>query len=74
MNSLLGNNNIMGQAMSAMMSGQSPQQFLMGLAKTHPQLKGLDFSNLQNVAQSLCNQKGVNMNDAINNIKSSMPQ
>ena len=72
MNSLF-NGNVMGQAMSAMMSGQSPQQFLMNLAKTHPQLKGMDFSNLQNVAQNLCNKKGVNMNDEIAKIKSSLP-
>ena len=74
MNSIMGNSNVMGKAMSAMMSGQSPQQFLMDLAKTHPQLQGMDFSNLQNVAQNLCNRKGVNMNDEISKIQSLMPK
>ena len=67
MNSTM-NGNMMMKAMSAMMSGQNPRQFLMDLAKTMPQLQGIDFNNLQQTAQNLCNQKGVNMNDALKQI------
>ena len=70
MNSTMGNNNMMMKAMSAMMSGQNPRQFLSELAKNDPRLQGMDFNNLQQTAQNLCNQRGVNMNDAINQIKS----
>ena len=72
MNSIRGNGNIMGQAFSAMMSGQRPQEFLSNLAKTNPRLQGLDMNNLQQTAQNLCNQRGVNMNDMMNKIKSGM--
>ena len=70
MNSIKGNNNMMMKAMSAMMSGQNPRQFLSDLAKTDPRLKGMDFNNLQQTTQNLCNQSGINMNDALNQIKS----
>ena len=38
-------NNIMMQAVGAMMRGESPQSFLQSLAKNNPQLQGLDLSN-----------------------------
>ena len=57
-----GNNNIMMQAFGAMMRGESPQQFLQGLAQNNPALKGMDFSNLQQTAQQVCNAQGVDMN------------
>ena len=72
MNSTMGNGNIMMRAMQAAMSGQNPRQFLSDLAKNDPRLQGIDFNNLQATAQNLCNQKGINMNDALNQIKGSM--
>ena len=63
MNSLMGGN-IMMQAMGAMMRGESPQSFLQGLARNNPALQGLDFSNLQNTAQTVCNERGVDINSA----------
>ena len=57
MNSLMGGN-IMMQALGAMMRGESPQMFLQNLAKNNPALQGMDFSNLENTAQKLCNEKG----------------
>ena len=71
MNSTM-NSNMMMKAMYAMMSGQNPRQFLMDLAKSTPQLQGIDFNNLQQTAQNLCGQKGINMNDALNQIRSFM--
>ena len=58
--------NIMARAMSAMMSGKSPQEFL----KSIPQLNGMDFSNIQGTAQKLCQEKGVNYEEAKNVISS----
>lgn len=66
-----GNNNIMLQAMGAMMRGESPRQFLQNLAQNNPQLQGMDFSNLQQTAQQVCNDKGVDMNSKMKEIKSS---
>lgn len=70
MNMLGGNNNIMLQAMGAMMRGESPKQFLSNLAQNNPQLKGLDFNNLEQTAQTVCNNNGVDMNSKMNELKS----
>jgi hypothetical protein len=63
MNSLLknmgGGGNVMMQAFAAMMSGQSPKEFLTNLAKTRPELQGMDFDNLEKTANEVCDKKGV---------------
>lgn len=62
---LLGNqNNIMMQAVGAMMRGESPQMFLQNMAKTNPQLQGLDLNNLNGTAEQLCKQNSINIEDA----------
>ena len=58
--------NMMAMAMQAMMSGKSPHEFL----KSIPQLNGMDLSNIQGTAQKLCQEKGVNYEDAKNLISS----
>ncbi|MBR4406094.1 MAG: hypothetical protein IKT30_06945 [Bacteroidaceae bacterium] len=70
---MLGNNNIMMQAFGAMMRGETPQQFLQNLARSNPALQGVDLNNLQQTAQQLCNEKGVDMNAKIEEIKSQFP-
>ena len=70
---MLGNNNVVMQAFGAMMRGESPKQFLQNLAQNNPQLQGLDLNNLQQTAQQVCNQNGIDMNAKINEIKSQLP-
>lgn len=70
---MLGNNNVVMQAVGAMMRGESPKQFLQNLAQNNPQLQGLDLNNLQQTAQQVCNQNGIDMNAKINEIKSQLP-
>lgn len=60
--------NILMQAMGAALRGESPQDFMQNLAKTHPQLRQLDLSNLQQTAQQVCQQNGVDMQQMINQI------
>jgi hypothetical protein len=62
------NGNPMMQAVMSMMRGESPQQFLQSLAKSNPQLQGLDLSNLEQTAKTLCNKKGVDVNEAITKV------
>ena len=57
--------NILMQAIGAAMRGESPQQFMQNLANTHPQLKQYDLTNLQQTAQQVCQQNGVDMQSAI---------
>ena len=48
----------MMQAVGAMIRGESPQQFMQNLARTNPQLQGLDLNNLDQTAQDLCKKNG----------------
>ena len=65
---MLGNNMLM-QAMGAMMRGESPQSFLQGLANSPPQLQGLDFNNLEETARTLCEKNNVDMNQLADKIR-----
>lgn len=59
---------ILMQAMGAALRGETPQDFLSKLAESHPQLRQYDLSNLQQTAQQICQQNGVDMQQAINSI------
>ena len=63
MNSLMGGN-IMMQAFGAMMRGESPRAFLSNLAKSNPAMQGLDFNNIEKTAQNICNERGIDINEA----------
>ena len=56
------NNNIMMQALGAMMRGESPQMFLQNLARSNPALQGLDLTNINATAQKVCQEHGVDAN------------
>ena len=66
---LQGNNNIMMKAFGAMMRGESPQQFLKGLASTNPQLQGLNLDDLEGTAKTLCEKNNVDMNQLADQIR-----
>ena len=59
-------NSVMRAAFLAMMSGQSPQEFL----KTLPQCQGMDLSNLTETSKQLCQQKGIDYEQAKANVSS----
>ena len=64
---MLGGNpqsNIMMQAVGAMLRGESPQTFLQNLAKSNPELQGLDLSNPSQAAEKLYKDKGQDINAA----------
>ena len=60
--------NILMQAFGAALRNESPQEFLQNLARSHPQLKQYDFSNIQQTAQQICQQNGVNAQDVVNKL------
>lgn len=62
-------NNIMMQAVGAMLRGESPQTFLRKLAETNPQLQGLDLDHPDQAAQKLCEQNGQDYTQAKANIR-----
>lgn len=44
------------------------------ILQSHPELKNVDINNpqqMQQVAQQICNQRGININEAINQMKNS---
>ena len=71
---LTGNSNVMMQAIGAMLRGESPQQFLQNLAKTQPQLQGLDLSNPDKAAKDLYAQNGQDYNAAKTSIMEKVNQ
>ena len=66
---MLGNNNMMMQALGAMMRGESPKDFLKNLANTNPQLQGLNLDDLEGTAKSLCEKNNINMNELASKIQ-----
>lgn len=62
-------NNMMMQALGAMMRGENPQDFLKRMANTNPQLQGLNFDDLEGTAQALCEKNNVNMEQLAEQIK-----
>ena len=60
--------NIMMQAVGAMIRGESPQTFLQNLAKTRPELSGLDLSDPNKAAEKLYKEKGQNIDAAKSSI------
>ena len=67
-------NNIMMQAVGAMMRGESPKSFLQNLATNNPQLKGLDFNNLGQTAEKLYSERGQDINAARSSIMNKVGQ
>ena len=66
--------NVMMQAIGAMIRGESPQSFLQNLAKTNPQLQGLDLSNPEAAAKELCEKNGEDFNAAKSSIRDKIGQ
>lgn len=62
------------QAVGAMLRGESPQSFLQNLAKTNPQLQGLDLNNLDKTAKELCDKNGEDYNAAKASVKTQVDQ
>lgn len=56
--------NIMMQAVGAMLRGETPQSFLQNLAKTTPELQGLDLSDPSKTAEKLYSDKGQDISAA----------
>ena len=54
-----GSGSIMMQAVGAFMRGESPMEFMRGLARTRPELQGMDFSDINAAAQKLCKERGM---------------
>jgi hypothetical protein len=64
----------MMQAVGAMLRGESPQSFLQNLAKTMPELQGLDLTNLDKTAEKLYQEKGQDINAAKSTIMDKVGQ
>jgi len=63
------NNNMMMQAMGAMMRGESPRSFLKSLANSNPQLQSLNLDDLEGTAKSLCEKNNINMAELADKIQ-----
>ena len=61
---------ILMQAMGAYMRGESPETFMKNLARTRPELKGLDLDNLEGTANKLAQQNGTTIDEVAKTVKS----
>ena len=64
----------MMQAIGAMIRGESPQSFLQNLARTNPQLQGLDLSNPEATAKELYEKNGEDFSSAKSSIRDKIGQ
>ena len=65
-----GGNNVMMQAVAAMMRGESAESFMQNLAKTNPNLQNLNLSNLEQTAHQISQANGIDETQLTNQIKS----
>lgn len=69
-----GNNNILMQAVGAMMRGESPKDFMRTLANSNPALRGIDLDDINGSARKLCKERGVDADKLTEQIKQSLPK
>ena len=60
---------ILMQAVGAAMRGESPQDFMKKLARTRPELNGLDLDDLEGTAQKLAKQNGTTVDEVAKTVK-----
>ena len=69
-----GNGSIMLQAFGAMMRGESPQTFMQNLARTRPELQGMDLTDINGAAHKLCQERGIDEGKLTAEIKQAIPK
>ena len=69
-----GNNNILMQAVGAMMRGESPKDFMRNLANSNPALRGINLDDINGSARRLCQERGVDADKLAEEIKQSLPK
>lgn len=57
------------QAIAAAFRGETPESFLSSLAKKDPRFQGFDFNDLEKTANNICQQKGIDPNAAMSQVK-----
>lgn len=72
MGGAMGNRAILMQAVNAMMRGESAESFMQNLAKSNPQLQGLDLTNLEQTTHKLSQERGVNEAQLTQQIKANI--
>ena len=61
-------NNLMLQAFGAMIRGESPQAIIQNLAKSNPELAGLDLTNLEGSARQLCKDRNIDVDQKMKEV------
>lgn len=71
--SVLGGGNgissVLMQAVGAYMRGETPQDFMKKLARTRPELNGLDLDDLEGTANKLAQQNGTTVDEVAKTVK-----
>lgn len=69
-----GNNGIFMQAVGAMMRGESPRDFMQRLSTTRPELRGMDFADINATAKRICQEHGVDADKLEAEIRAALPK
>lgn len=69
-----GNNGLFMQAVGAMMRGESPRDFLRQLSATRPELRGMDFADINATAKKICQEHGVDADKLEAEIRAALPK
>jgi len=60
---------VLMQAVGAYMRGETPQDFMKKLARTRPELNGLDLDDLEGTANKLAQQNGTTVDEVAKTVK-----
>ena len=73
---LTGGNNggIFMQAVGCMMRGESPRDFMRKLAETRPELRGMNFDDINATAKRICQEHGVDADKLEAEIRAALPK
>ena len=66
------NGGMLMKAFGAMMRGESPQDFMRGLAGSKPELGGIDLNDINGEAMRICRERGVDPAKMTEQIKAAM--
>lgn len=61
--------NLLTHAVGAWMRGESPQDFVRSIAKTHPAFRQIDANNLEAEAHRICQERGIDEGELAEQIK-----
>lgn len=71
---LTNNGGIFAQAVGCMLRGESPKDFMRQIANTRPELRGMNFDDINATAKKICQQHGIDADKLEAEIRAALPK